>query len=136
MYFKRSLPLPQVKLSTRPPEPVIPAKKPFKVELVGGKRYSWLPVGTAGSSLSAMEATKPNPRPIPATLRPRERHLVVWMQAHKQPALLQRYAQAGLHCVCSATRTSRVLRVEGCVFPVSVFISDSTFMTKTLLQSH
>uniref|UniRef100_A0A3B4FV83 Iron-binding zinc finger CDGSH type domain-containing protein n=1 Tax=Pundamilia nyererei TaxID=303518 RepID=A0A3B4FV83_9CICH len=28
-------------LSTLSPEPVIPAKKPFKVELVGGKRYLW-----------------------------------------------------------------------------------------------
>uniref|UniRef100_A0AAX7UHP1 Iron-binding zinc finger CDGSH type domain-containing protein n=1 Tax=Astatotilapia calliptera TaxID=8154 RepID=A0AAX7UHP1_ASTCA len=27
-----------VKLSTLSPEPVIPAKKPFKVELVGGKK--------------------------------------------------------------------------------------------------
>uniref|UniRef100_A0A3Q4GZE7 CDGSH iron sulfur domain 3 n=1 Tax=Neolamprologus brichardi TaxID=32507 RepID=A0A3Q4GZE7_NEOBR len=45
MYFKRSLPLPQVKLSTLPPKPVIPAKKPFKVELVGGKRYSWCTCG-------------------------------------------------------------------------------------------
>ncbi|KAL3995832.1 leiomodin [Sarotherodon galilaeus] len=35
----------KVKLSTRPPEPVIPAKKPFKVELVGGKRYSWCTCG-------------------------------------------------------------------------------------------
>ncbi|XP_020507965.1 CDGSH iron-sulfur domain-containing protein 3, mitochondrial [Labrus bergylta] len=33
------------KLSTIPPEPVIPSKKPFKVELVGGKRYSWCSCG-------------------------------------------------------------------------------------------
>ncbi|XP_054866248.1 CDGSH iron-sulfur domain-containing protein 3, mitochondrial isoform X2 [Amphiprion ocellaris] len=26
-------------------EPVIPSKKPFKVELVGGKRYSWCTCG-------------------------------------------------------------------------------------------
>uniref|UniRef100_A0A3B4TJ24 Iron-binding zinc finger CDGSH type domain-containing protein n=1 Tax=Seriola dumerili TaxID=41447 RepID=A0A3B4TJ24_SERDU len=32
-------------LSTLPPEPVIPSKKPFKVELVGGKRYSWCTCG-------------------------------------------------------------------------------------------
>lgn len=31
--------------STLPPEPVIPSKKPFKVELVGGKRYSWCTCG-------------------------------------------------------------------------------------------
>ncbi|KAM8773378.1 uncharacterized protein AB9X84_015886 [Acanthopagrus schlegelii] len=34
-----------VSLSTLPPEPVIPSKKPFKVELVGGKRYSWCTCG-------------------------------------------------------------------------------------------
>ncbi|XP_068178156.1 CDGSH iron-sulfur domain-containing protein 3, mitochondrial-like isoform X2 [Antennarius striatus] len=32
-------------LSTLPPEPVIPSKKPFKVQLVGGKRYSWCTCG-------------------------------------------------------------------------------------------
>ncbi|XP_042339091.1 CDGSH iron-sulfur domain-containing protein 3, mitochondrial-like [Plectropomus leopardus] len=36
---------PQVQLSTIPPEPVIPSKKPFKVELVGGKRYAWCTCG-------------------------------------------------------------------------------------------
>lgn len=36
---------PQVQLSTLPPEPVIPSKKPFKVELIGGKRYSWCTCG-------------------------------------------------------------------------------------------
>ncbi|XP_036969170.1 CDGSH iron-sulfur domain-containing protein 3, mitochondrial-like [Acanthopagrus latus] len=36
---------PKVSLSTLPPEPVIPSKKPFKVELVGGKRYSWCTCG-------------------------------------------------------------------------------------------
>ncbi|XP_072239828.1 CDGSH iron-sulfur domain-containing protein 3, mitochondrial-like isoform X1 [Leuresthes tenuis] len=35
----------QVSLSTIPPEPVIPSKKPFKVELVGGKRHSWCTCG-------------------------------------------------------------------------------------------
>ncbi|XP_040892851.1 CDGSH iron-sulfur domain-containing protein 3, mitochondrial-like [Toxotes jaculatrix] len=35
----------KVQLSTLPPEPVIPSKKPFKVELVGGKRYSWCTCG-------------------------------------------------------------------------------------------
>lgn len=35
----------QVQLSTLPPEPVIPSKKPYKVELVGGKRYSWCTCG-------------------------------------------------------------------------------------------
>lgn len=33
------------KLSTLPPEPVVPSKKPFKVQLVGGKRYSWCTCG-------------------------------------------------------------------------------------------
>ena len=36
---------PQVMLSTLPPEPVIASKKPYKVELVGGKRYSWCTCG-------------------------------------------------------------------------------------------
>lgn len=36
---------PQVRLSTLPPEPVIPSKKPFKVDLVGGKRYAWCTCG-------------------------------------------------------------------------------------------
>ncbi|XP_029362404.1 CDGSH iron-sulfur domain-containing protein 3, mitochondrial isoform X1 [Echeneis naucrates] len=36
---------PKVQLSTLPPEPVIPSKKPFKVELLGGKRYSWCTCG-------------------------------------------------------------------------------------------
>ncbi|KAM4749808.1 uncharacterized protein FYW61_003996 [Anableps anableps] len=36
---------PKVSLSTAPPEPVIPCKKPIKVELVGGKRYSWCSCG-------------------------------------------------------------------------------------------
>lgn len=35
----------QVRLSTLPPDPVIPSKKPFKVELSGGKRYSWCSCG-------------------------------------------------------------------------------------------
>ncbi|XP_049900812.1 CDGSH iron-sulfur domain-containing protein 3, mitochondrial-like [Epinephelus moara] len=35
----------KVQLSTLPPEPVIPSKKPFKVELIGGKRYSWCTCG-------------------------------------------------------------------------------------------
>ncbi|XP_071396348.1 CDGSH iron-sulfur domain-containing protein 3, mitochondrial-like [Centroberyx affinis] len=35
----------KVQHSTLPPEPVIPSKKPFKVELVGGKRYSWCTCG-------------------------------------------------------------------------------------------
>ncbi|XP_044046329.1 CDGSH iron-sulfur domain-containing protein 3, mitochondrial-like [Siniperca chuatsi] len=35
----------KVQLSTVPPEPVIPSKKPFRVELVGGKRYSWCTCG-------------------------------------------------------------------------------------------
>ncbi|XP_018533982.1 CDGSH iron-sulfur domain-containing protein 3, mitochondrial isoform X1 [Lates calcarifer] len=34
-----------VQLSTLPPEPFIASKKPFKVELVGGKRYSWCTCG-------------------------------------------------------------------------------------------
>ncbi|XP_029287971.1 uncharacterized protein LOC115008243 isoform X1 [Cottoperca gobio] len=34
-----------VPLSTLPSEPVIPSKKPFKVELIGGKRYSWCTCG-------------------------------------------------------------------------------------------
>ncbi|MEQ2295875.1 hypothetical protein AMECASPLE_019048 [Ameca splendens] len=32
-------------LSTAPPEPVIPSKKPIKVELIGGKHYSWCSCG-------------------------------------------------------------------------------------------
>ncbi|XP_019735376.1 CDGSH iron-sulfur domain-containing protein 3, mitochondrial [Hippocampus comes] len=35
----------KVHLSTIPPKPVIPSKKPFKVDLVGGKRYSWCTCG-------------------------------------------------------------------------------------------
>ncbi|XP_059181378.1 CDGSH iron-sulfur domain-containing protein 3, mitochondrial-like [Centropristis striata] len=35
----------KVQFSTLPPEPVIPSKKPFRVELVGGKRYSWCTCG-------------------------------------------------------------------------------------------
>lgn len=35
----------QVHFSSLPPEPVIPSKKPFKVELLGGKRYSWCTCG-------------------------------------------------------------------------------------------
>ncbi|KAL7405084.1 hypothetical protein ABVT39_023572 [Epinephelus coioides] len=35
----------KVQLSTLPPDPVIPSKKPFKVELIGGKRYSWCTCG-------------------------------------------------------------------------------------------
>lgn len=35
----------QVRFSTLPPKPVIPSKKPFKVELVGGQRYSWCTCG-------------------------------------------------------------------------------------------
>ncbi|KAK5866577.1 hypothetical protein PBY51_020760 [Eleginops maclovinus] len=33
------------KLSTLPPDPVIPSKKPLRVELLGGKRYSWCTCG-------------------------------------------------------------------------------------------
>ncbi|XP_055077204.1 CDGSH iron-sulfur domain-containing protein 3, mitochondrial-like isoform X2 [Periophthalmus magnuspinnatus] len=33
------------KLCTYPPEPVIPVKKPFKVDVVGGKWYSWCTCG-------------------------------------------------------------------------------------------
>ncbi|XP_041694560.1 CDGSH iron-sulfur domain-containing protein 3, mitochondrial [Coregonus clupeaformis] len=36
---------PKVQLSTLPTEPVIAAKKPFKVELIGGKRHSWCACG-------------------------------------------------------------------------------------------
>uniref|UniRef100_A0A8C7ZYI7 CDGSH iron-sulfur domain-containing protein 3, mitochondrial n=1 Tax=Oryzias sinensis TaxID=183150 RepID=A0A8C7ZYI7_9TELE len=35
----------QVCLSTLLPEPVIPSRKPFKVELSGGKHYSWCSCG-------------------------------------------------------------------------------------------
>lgn len=35
----------KVHCSTLPSEPVIPSKKPYKVELVGGKRYSWCTCG-------------------------------------------------------------------------------------------
>ncbi|XP_043969180.1 CDGSH iron-sulfur domain-containing protein 3, mitochondrial-like [Gambusia affinis] len=35
----------KVNLSTAPPEPVIPCKKPIKVDLVGGKCYSWCTCG-------------------------------------------------------------------------------------------
>lgn len=35
----------QVHFSSLPPEPVIPSKKPFRVELLGGKRYSWCTCG-------------------------------------------------------------------------------------------
>ncbi|XP_029912020.1 CDGSH iron-sulfur domain-containing protein 3, mitochondrial [Myripristis murdjan] len=33
------------RLSTLPAEPVIPSKKPFRVELTAGKRYSWCTCG-------------------------------------------------------------------------------------------
>ncbi|XP_062303787.1 CDGSH iron-sulfur domain-containing protein 3, mitochondrial-like [Osmerus eperlanus] len=36
---------PKAQLSTLPSEPVIASKKPLKVELVGGKRYSWCTCG-------------------------------------------------------------------------------------------
>lgn len=36
---------PQVHFSTLPPKPVIPSKQPFKVDLIGGKRYSWCTCG-------------------------------------------------------------------------------------------
>uniref|UniRef100_A0AAY5KBR7 Iron-binding zinc finger CDGSH type domain-containing protein n=1 Tax=Esox lucius TaxID=8010 RepID=A0AAY5KBR7_ESOLU len=35
----------EVQLCTLPTEPVVAAKKPFKVELVEGKRYSWCSCG-------------------------------------------------------------------------------------------
>ncbi|XP_030589779.1 CDGSH iron-sulfur domain-containing protein 3, mitochondrial [Archocentrus centrarchus] len=35
----------KVQLSTLPPEPVIPSKQPLRVELIGGKRYSWCTCG-------------------------------------------------------------------------------------------
>lgn len=35
----------KVRFSSGPPEPVIPSKKPFKVELQAGKRYSWCTCG-------------------------------------------------------------------------------------------
>ncbi|XP_029998558.1 CDGSH iron-sulfur domain-containing protein 3, mitochondrial isoform X2 [Sphaeramia orbicularis] len=35
----------QVQFCTVPPKPVIPSKKPFKVDLVGGKRHSWCTCG-------------------------------------------------------------------------------------------
>jgi len=43
----------QVSLSTVPPEPVIPSKKPFKVELVGGKRHSWCTCGHSRKQVGA-----------------------------------------------------------------------------------
>lgn len=36
---------PALNLCTFPPEPVIPCKKPFRVDVVGGKRYSWCTCG-------------------------------------------------------------------------------------------
>lgn len=95
---------PQVQLSTLPPAPVIPSKKPFKVELVGGKRYSWCTCGHSkkqvkppltSSCVTPVCSTHPvcipwshlylsaflrrspqnqSPRTVPATLCPRERH--------------------------------------------------------------
>uniref|UniRef100_A0A3B3CJJ0 CDGSH iron-sulfur domain-containing protein 3, mitochondrial-like n=1 Tax=Oryzias melastigma TaxID=30732 RepID=A0A3B3CJJ0_ORYME len=41
----RGAPVFKVILSTLPPQPVIPSKKPFKVELSAGKRYSWCSCG-------------------------------------------------------------------------------------------
>ncbi|XP_056265116.1 CDGSH iron-sulfur domain-containing protein 3, mitochondrial-like [Pseudoliparis swirei] len=35
----------KARLATLPPGPVVPSKKPFKVELVAGKRYSWCTCG-------------------------------------------------------------------------------------------
>ncbi len=84
----------QVHFSTLPPQPVIPSKRPFKVELVGGKRYSWCTCGhskkqvntplmsacitlvwsthpadsliiSSSFSLSAMELTRPKPKACP-----------------------------------------------------------------------
>lgn len=95
---------PQVQLSTLPPEPVIPSKKPFRVELVGGKRYSWCTCGhskkqvkahLASSHVAPVWGTHPvffpwshphlsaflrrspqnqSPRPVPAALCPWKRH--------------------------------------------------------------
>lgn len=141
---------PQVHLSTLPPEPVIPSKKPFKVELVGGKRYSWCTCGHSKKQVNKPKKTNTydlifhgsclkvykryifsnhifflsaflwrrtqnqSSGPVPSTLLPRERlhSLVVRMQAHEQPALLRRYAQAGLHRVRPFTRTHRFLIIE------------------------
>uniref|UniRef100_A0A3B3IBF5 Iron-binding zinc finger CDGSH type domain-containing protein n=1 Tax=Oryzias latipes TaxID=8090 RepID=A0A3B3IBF5_ORYLA len=66
-----------VRLSTLPPDPVIPSKKPFKVELSGGKRYSWCScglsrkqVGPLGSSAGSnpvcpLMGSGPPPSPSP-----------------------------------------------------------------------
>lgn len=53
-----------------------------------------------------------SPRLVAATLCPRERRhsLVVWLQVHKQPTLLWRHAQAGLHRVCPTTWANRLLK--------------------------
>lgn len=131
---------PQVRLSTLPTEPVIPSKKPFKVELVGGKRYSWCTCGHSKKQVKAPMTSScvvlyilyilwshlilsaflrwssqvQSPGSVPATLCPRERlhSLVVWLQVHKQPALLWWHAQAGLHRVCPTTWTHWLLNKE------------------------
>lgn len=94
----------QVHFSSLPPEPVIPSKKPFKVELLGGKRYSWCTCGHSKKQVelpltsSCIKTLWPHilftvtivsscfpavlrrssqtqsPRPAPAPLRPRQRH--------------------------------------------------------------
>lgn len=55
------------------------------------------------------------PGSVPAALRPREgRHrLAVRVQIHKQPALLWRHTQTGLHRVCAAAWTDGLLNTPG-----------------------
>lgn len=49
---------PQISLSTLPPQPVIPSKKPFKVELSAGKRYSWCSCGLSRKQVKHLEVQK------------------------------------------------------------------------------
>ena len=44
----------QAQLSTLPSEPVIASKKPLKVDLVGGKRYSWCTCGHSKKQVSSI----------------------------------------------------------------------------------
>lgn len=55
----------QVQFSTLPPEPVIPSKKPFRVELVGGKRYSWCTCGHSQKQVKQVRYISPVRRSHP-----------------------------------------------------------------------
>lgn len=57
--FKETDFFPHAQLSTLPPQPVIPSKKPFKVELLGGKRYSWCTCGHSKKQVKTPSTSPP-----------------------------------------------------------------------------